>query len=243
MAAAARAAFAVLLLAFITAGRQEDGLRAAQEYGLGSRSILAAAAQNGFGVASEIGRSLPGSASELVTVPSFPTQLPATELEAEVQRTSRVAAFLAQDAAVLSKELLSLQNSLRGAQAAGRLEPEVAQGLLQSPEAQAFSAISLSAEPAPAAAPAPAPAASQAFPAAVTDASKAAASPAPGAGNSTSGEVSCGGAGQTPCSDFNKVLTFEYRYPVMWGILNWGLIVVLSVLTFWCCCSCAFRRR
>eukprot|EP00442_Polarella_glacialis_P057781 CAMPEP_0115133314 /NCGR_PEP_ID=MMETSP0227-20121206/54346_1 /TAXON_ID=89957 /ORGANISM="Polarella glacialis, Strain CCMP 1383" /LENGTH=133 /DNA_ID=CAMNT_0002539417 /DNA_START=158 /DNA_END=556 /DNA_ORIENTATION=+ len=43
-----------------------------------------------------------------------PRSMPMTELEAEVQRTSHVAAFLAQDAALLSKELHRLQSSLRG---------------------------------------------------------------------------------------------------------------------------------
>ncbi|CAE7810312.1 unnamed protein product [Symbiodinium sp. CCMP2592] len=82
------------------------------------------------------GQLAPYGENTFVEVPHLPTQLPMTELEAEVQRTSRVAAFLAQDAAVLSKELQGLQISLRGH---ARLEPDPA-------EAPAVSALALGSE-------------------------------------------------------------------------------------------------
>lgn len=185
------------------------------------RSIFAAAAQGGFGVETEThsgGQLAPYGENTFVEVPHVPTQLPMTELEAEVQRTSRVAAFLAQDAAVLSKELQGLQISLRGH---ARLEPDPA-------EAPAVSALVLGSE-------------------------EFRAVPEDTKGNSTkakaadtkaaAGDEGCDGAGQVPCSPLNRLITFDYRYPIAWGLLNWVLVFVLAFLTAWCFCACCCRPR
>lgn len=169
----------------------------------------------------ERGQSMP---SEEISVAGA-SQQPITDLEAEVQRTSRVAAYLAQDAAVLSKELQSLQMSLRGH---ARLDVDPRDEAAVS----AFQQAPAAAAPAPAAA-APAPAAP--------------AGDAPGpqkevpAGAKTGSEEGCGGAGETPCSPANKIITFDYRFPIGWGLLNWVLIVLLSFLFAWCCCACCLR--
>mmetsp|Transcript_55284 Transcript_55284/g.103683 ORF Transcript_55284/g.103683 Transcript_55284/m.103683 type:complete len:215 (+) Transcript_55284:85-729(+) len=207
-------AWCVIAWTLVSAGGQINGAEESP-----ARSVFAAAAQGGFGVASEShsGEVAPYGDNNFVSVASLPTQLPMTELEAEVQRTSRVAAFLAQDAAVLSKELQGLQISLRGH---ARLEPDLA-----AEEAPPFSAVSLSADE------------ERAGPdnktAVVTDktASKDSEGPA------------CDGPGQTPCSPVNRILTFDYRYPMAWGLLNWALVIILAFLTAWCCCACCFRPR
>ncbi|CAL1158607.1 unnamed protein product [Cladocopium goreaui] len=189
-----------------------------------SSNILAAAAApaGGFGVVAERGQSMP---SEEISV-SGATQQPITDLEAEVQRTSRVAAYLAQDAAVLSKELQSLQMSLRG-HARLDVDPRDEGAVSAFQQAPAGGAA---AAPAPAA-PAPAPAA------------PAAAAPGPQkeAPAATGSDEGCGGAGETPCSPANKIITFDYRFPIGWGLLNWVLIVLLSFLFAWCCCACCLR--
>jgi len=205
-------------------------------------NLLAAAAApaGGFGVEAERGQSL---ASEDVSVSTATAQqMPMTDLEAEVQRTSRVAAYLAQDAAVLSKELQSLQMSLRGH---ARLDVDP-----RDEASGSVSAVQLADAPT-AAAPAAAPAApAAAAPAAVAPAPAAAASAAPGPQKEPSGATpagggaeseGCGAAGQTPCSPANKIITFDYRFPIGWGLLNWVLIVLLSFLFAWCCCACCLR--
>ncbi|CAJ1359618.1 unnamed protein product [Effrenium voratum] len=161
-------------------------------------SILAAAA-GGFGVEAEVSH---GTGDETVTVQSE-QQLPVTDLEAEVQRTSRVAAYLAQDAAVLSKELQSLQMSLRG-HARLDLDQEAPVSAL----ALGASAVPAPTPSVPSPSPAPAPA-----PAPAKDAQKAAA-PASSEG--------CDGQGEVPCSPVNQILTFGYRYSIAWGLLNWA---------------------
>lgn len=181
---------------------------------LAPNNILAAAAapSGGFGVVAERGQSMP---SEEISV-SGASQQPITDLEAEVQRTSRVAAYLAQDAAVLSKELQSLQMSLRGH---ARLD-------VDPRDEGSVSAFQQAAAPAPApAAPAEAPGPQKEVP----------------AGAKTGSDEGCGGAGQTPCSPANKIITFDYRFPIGWGLLNWVLIVLLSFLFAWCCCACCLR--
>jgi len=212
-----------LLAAVATGYTGQDGvastiqdLAALQDFGVASTpsDILVAAASGGFGVQAE-------SHSQ-----ASMSELPTTELEAEVQRTSRVAAFLAQDALVLSKELASLQNSLKGH---GR--PEI--GLDQAAE---LSALELTATQAPALAPAPAPAPVPApAPANATNATATASGSSSGA--------DCGGPDQVECSFLNQILTFGYRYSLTWGVVNWGLIAILTCLTFCFCCACCFRRR
>ncbi|CAK8989503.1 unnamed protein product [Durusdinium trenchii] len=156
-----------------------------------------------------------------------------TDLEAEVQRTSRVAAYLAQDAAVLSKELQSLQMSLRGH---ARLD------LDQRDDVSGISTLELSAAQTPA------------TPSSGTATAAAPAPPAPAgpskektetggaqAPKSTGNDEGCDGPGETPCSPVNKILTFDYRFPIGWGLLNWVLIVLLAFLFAWCCCACCLR--
>mmetsp|Transcript_70243 Transcript_70243/g.113280 ORF Transcript_70243/g.113280 Transcript_70243/m.113280 type:complete len:223 (-) Transcript_70243:74-742(-) len=169
-----------------------------------------------------------------------PRSMPMTELEAEVQRTSHVAAFLAQDAALLSKELHRLQSSLRGRKesavdrmADSSLNPDA---LPSEMEGTALSALETEAasgakswdkaEPTLAAVPPP--------PATAT----APAAPAP-AGASEEG---CGGSEQPTCSGLTRILTFDYRYTVNWGMANWVLTSILAFMVLWCCGACCYRR-
>jgi len=172
------------------------------------------AVQNGFGVAAESGAPVRDAGSDgLINVPGLP-QLPSTELEAEVRRTSRVAAFLAQDAAVLSKELATLQASLRG------------HGLETLPvkeQNQLTSVLSLDAV--------------LSKPSAASNVTVA--SDSPDSSNVTKGESNCLIA---KCDQVTEVLTFNGRYPLVWGVVNWILVITLAILTFWCCCLCVSKR-
>eukprot|EP00930_Biecheleria_cincta_P059645 TRINITY_DN4535_c0_g1_i2.p1 TRINITY_DN4535_c0_g1~~TRINITY_DN4535_c0_g1_i2.p1 ORF type:complete len:265 (+),score=41.63 TRINITY_DN4535_c0_g1_i2:95-796(+) len=223
----------MLLLLTDTAGMSRDGReQILQDFDLSApssdavqntlqRTPAAHAAQTGFGIAAESGRPLRDTGADgLFNLPGLP-QLPSNELEVEVQRTSRVAAYLAQDAAVLSKELATLQASLRG------------HGLEALPvnkeQNQLTSLLALDAALSKAGVSAPGPTASK-----VTATSNSSDS-----ASKTNSEANCL---IMKCDQATGILTFYGRYPLGWGIVNWILVVTLAVLTFLCCYACVSKK-
>lgn len=171
-------------------------------------------------------------------------EAPLTDLESEVGRTAKVAAFLAQDAAVLSQELRGLQNALHGQDdPSARLASEqvpLGPALLQrqAPVLGGFAELSRSLPLALAASISVATAApSTASPTAASSNSNAA------AGTSTSNEDGdCGGAGQPTCGAFMKIFTFGYKFSATVSVLHWLIMLVAACLVF-TCCLCCFRIR
>eukprot|EP00933_Yihiella_yeosuensis_P004650 TRINITY_DN109031_c0_g1_i1.p1 TRINITY_DN109031_c0_g1~~TRINITY_DN109031_c0_g1_i1.p1 ORF type:complete len:264 (+),score=64.48 TRINITY_DN109031_c0_g1_i1:66-857(+) len=211
-----------------------DILEAAGGLGSVARGVAVGAEEVAGGLGS-VARGIPAG-NEAVVAPSAPASMPSTDLEAEVQRTSQVAAYLAQDAALLSKELQSLQGALR---APGRRPSPMSfeEGDSWPPiiqDGQDISALEMKMAAVPAAT-------SDASRAAAPAAATPAAAPPPPVTPAPSGEMCGSGADQVTCGTLNKIITFGYHYPLVWGIINWALIWILAFLTCWCCCICCGR--
>eukprot|EP00930_Biecheleria_cincta_P047621 TRINITY_DN33050_c0_g1_i1.p1 TRINITY_DN33050_c0_g1~~TRINITY_DN33050_c0_g1_i1.p1 ORF type:complete len:270 (-),score=42.42 TRINITY_DN33050_c0_g1_i1:302-1009(-) len=182
----------------------------------------AAALKGGFGVAAESGSFVQGAGSDgLIDIPGLPVPVASSELEVEVQRTSKVAAFLAQDAAELAKNLATLQSSLRG---------KSLEALPDKDRTRLTSLLSLGAvlpqhqklggdDPANA---------SDNITATSNQTS------IPNNASGTSAKTNCV---IVDCEFIKDVVTFDGRYPFSWGIINFVLIVIVGVLTFWLCCA------
>jgi len=134
-----------------------------------------------------------------------------SQLGSELKQTSQAAALLAQDAALLAKELVAMNSALRGVQGFNSHSPAQTSEL-QMAKDSAIARV-------------------QAMPHAVNlaDMSPAAMSATENDGSSSSSGPRCGGKDQLACNSTNAYFTMNYRVPLWLGVILWVLIWVCII--------------